>query len=69
MWLVDVRNQFVSKFENAQRRYKTNGDEHQKEQSTFKVGEYVWFRKEHIKTTRPSKRLDHHRLGPFFIVK
>jgi hypothetical protein len=69
MWLVDVWSQFLSKFEEAQKWYKTNVDEHQKVQPNFKVGDYVWLWKQHIKIIRPSKRLDHQRLGPFLIVK
>jgi formate-dependent nitrite reductase cytochrome c552 subunit len=45
MWLVDVQIQFVSKFEEAQRRYKMNVDEHQKEQPNFKVGDQVWLQR------------------------
>jgi hypothetical protein len=34
----------------------------------FAVGSQVWLSSEHIKTKRPSKKLDHRRLGPFKII-
>ena len=34
---------------------------------TFKVGDRVWLVRRHIKTTRPSRKLDHTKLGPFTI--
>jgi hypothetical protein len=30
--------------------------------------DYVWLWQQHIKTTRPLEKLDHQRLGPFFIM-
>ena len=35
---------------------------------TFNVGDRVYVDAEHIKTTRPSKGLDHKRLGPFTVI-
>jgi hypothetical protein len=35
----------------------------------FKVGDQVWLQRQHIKTTRPLKKLNHQRLCPFLIVK
>lgn len=35
----------------------------------FAEGDKVWLSSEHIRTTRPSKKLDHRRLGPFTITK
>ncbi len=54
MWLVDVRVQLVYNLQEAQKRYKENVDEHQKEQPSFKVRDQVWLWQQHIKTTRPS---------------
>jgi hypothetical protein len=48
---------------------KKNAYEHRTEQPSFKVENQAWFRQQHIKTTRPSERLDHQRISPFLIVK
>ncbi len=69
MWLANVWIQFIFNFEETQRQYKDNDDEHKKEQPSFKVGDQVWLRQQHIKTTRPLEKLDHQRLGPFLILK
>ncbi len=59
MWLVDVWAPLVSNLEKTKGQYKDNVDEHWKEQPSFKVGDQVWFRQQHIKITRPSNKLDH----------
>jgi hypothetical protein len=69
MWLTVVQTQLVFNLEETQRWYKENVDEHWKEQPSFKVEDQVWLRQQHIKTTRPLKKLNHERLSPFFIVK
>jgi hypothetical protein len=70
MWLMDVWIQLVSNLEEMQRRYKDNVNEHWKEQLSFKVKDQVWLkRRQHIKTIKPSKKLDHKKLHPFVIVK
>ena len=35
----------------------------------FKVGDSVWLNSRNIRTKRPSKKLDHHHLGPFPIIE
>jgi hypothetical protein len=36
---------------------------------TFKVGEKVWLSTRHFRTTRPSKKLDYKRTGPYAVSK
>ena len=36
---------------------------------SFKIGDKVWLSAKHIKTTRPTKKLDHRYLGPFEIIE
>ena len=36
---------------------------------TFAVGQKVWLSRKHIRTERPSSKLDHKRLGPFEIIR
>jgi len=43
VWLVNIRAQLVSNFEEAQRRYKENAYVHHKDQPNFKVENQVWF--------------------------
>jgi hypothetical protein len=59
MWLANVWVQLISNLEKTQRWYKENVDEHWKEQTNFKVENQVWLWQQHIKTTRPSKKLDY----------
>jgi hypothetical protein len=40
-----------------------------KELPPFKVGDMVWLLRKNISTTRPSRKLDYRRLGPYKIVK
>jgi len=40
-----------------------------KEAPPFKAGDSVWLMRRHIKTARPSEKLDHKRLGPFKITE
>ena len=35
----------------------------------FKVGDKVWFNAQNVTTQRPSRKLDHRRLGPYEIIK
>jgi hypothetical protein len=69
MWLVGVWFQLVSNLEKMRKWFKENVDEHQKEQPNFKVKDYVWFKWQHIKTTRPLQKLNNHRLGQFLICE
>jgi hypothetical protein len=54
---------------NAQQRYKAFADEKRLASPNFKVGEKVWLLKRHIKSKRPSEKLDYRRLGPYPIKK
>jgi hypothetical protein len=56
MWLVHVQT-----WKNAKVIQK-NVDEHWKEQPSYKVGDQVWLWRQHMKTIRPSGKLDHQRL-------
>jgi len=69
MWLVNVRTQLVSNLEEAQMWYKENVNEHWKKQLNFKVRNQVWLQWNISKTTRPSKKLNNQKQGPFLIVK
>ena len=44
-------------------------DQHRQQGPKLQVGDKVWLLRRHIKTTRPSEKLDHRKLGPFVIEK
>ena len=53
----------------AQASYKFFHDNKVQEQPKFSVGQNVWLLRRHVKTQRPSDKLDHCRLGPFPILE
>ena len=53
----------------AQLRQKQNYDKYRKPDPNLKSGELVWFLPRNVKTTRPSKKLEHKKMGPFRIIK
>ena len=53
----------------AQLRQKENYDKYRKPDSNLKSGDLVWLLPRNVKTTRPSKKLDYKKMGPFKIIK
>ena len=53
----------------AQLRQKENSNKHRKPDPNLKSGDMVWFLPRNVKTTRPSKKLDYKKMGPFKIIK
>ena len=54
---------------NTQIRQKENYDQHRKPDPSLKSGDMVGFIPSNVKTTRPSKKLDDKKMGPFKIIK
>jgi hypothetical protein len=52
----------------AQLRHKENYDQHRKPDPNLKSGDMVWLLPRNIRTTRPSKKLDYKKIGPFKIL-
>ena len=52
----------------AQLRHKENYDRHRKPDPNLKSGDMVWFLPCNVHTTRPSKKLDYKKIGPFKIL-
>jgi len=52
----------------AQERMMKQANKHRRD-VTYNVGDSVWLSTKHIKTQRPSKKLDHKWIGPFRIVR
>jgi hypothetical protein len=67
--LQRIHTQIRSNLADAQRMYKKHYDSHVKSSPLFKVGDQVWLSRKNISTTRPSRKLDVRRLGPFKIVE
>ena len=52
----------------AQLRHKEKYDCHRKPDPNLKSGDMVWFLPRNVHTTRPSKKLDYEKIGPFKIL-
>ena len=52
----------------AQQRQKDNYDRHRKPDPNLQSGDMVWLLPRNIQTTRPSKKLDYKKIGPFQIL-
>jgi len=59
-----LRNEMVA----AQLRQKEYYDLHRKPDPNLELGDMVWLLPRNIKTTRPSKKLDYKKIGPFKIL-
>ena len=46
-----------------------NADKSRKQQPHISIGDKVWLLRRHLKTHRPSDKLDYRRLGPFIVCK
>ena len=53
----------------AQQKYQGPADARRTIPPDFRVGDLVWLNAKNIKTKRPSKKLDHKRVGPFKISR
>ena len=59
-----LREEMVS----AQLRQKESYDQHRKPDPNLQSGDMVWLLPRNIKTTRPSKKLDYKKIGPYKIL-
>ena len=53
----------------AQHRQQEYADSKRQPAPAFKVGDKVWFNEQNVTTQRPSRKLDHHRLRSYEIIK
>lgn len=67
--LAQIQEELKSNMAIAAERVKYFYDKHVAEQPSFEEGSKVWLRSDNVKTTRPTKKLDHKLLGPFTVVK
>ena len=59
---------FREEMSEAQSRHKENYDQHRKPDPNLKSGDMVWFLPRNVRTTRPSRKLDYKKIGPFEIL-
>jgi len=55
--------------QHAQERYKEQHDRHVLPAPEIKVGDKVWLNRRNIRTTRPSRKFDVKRMGPFRVLE
>jgi hypothetical protein len=67
--LSDLHSYCREQVEIAQAQYQTPADRRRLPAPNLKVGDLVWLNAKNIRTKRPSKKLDHKRLGPFAIER
>jgi hypothetical protein len=66
--LDDLRTLLKLELERAQAVQVADANVHRQPAPNFEIGQKVWLLRKNIKTTRPSEKLDHKRLGPFEII-
>jgi hypothetical protein len=67
--LKDIHDHLQAEILRAQHRYQESADRRRSPAPAFKEGDKVWLNAKNIVTRRPSRKLDHRRLGPFTISK
>jgi len=65
--IISIQQDIKTNMKKAQDRYKRFADDKREEQ-TFEKGDWVLLEMTNIKTSRPSRKLDHLRYGPYQIV-
>jgi hypothetical protein len=64
-----IHEELKAKLLHAQESQARDYNCHVLEEPTFKPGQLVWLLRRNVKTTRPSDKLDHHRLGPYPVIR
>ena len=66
--LHNLQQELKTQIEKAQKRFSEHADRHRSDPPNFKIGDKVYVRAEHIRTTRPTRKLAEKYLGPFEII-
>ncbi|CDO69315.1 hypothetical protein BN946_scf184976.g34 [Trametes cinnabarina] len=66
--LEELHTELRRQIAEAQARYQVQADKHRLPAPDFRIGDLVYLKAEHIRTTRPSKKLSEKFLGPFEII-
>jgi transposase InsO family protein len=67
--LDQIHTELRAELEHAQSLQSKYYNAHHIPDPNFKEDQLVWLLRRNIKTTRPSDKLDHHRLGPYRVIK
>jgi transposase InsO family protein len=67
--LKEIHDHLKVEMAHAQARHREYANEHRTPAPIFKEGDEVWLNAKNVATERPSKKLDHRRIGPFKILK
>ena len=67
--LARLHDELRAELTEAQRRQAKYYDTRRSPEPVFKEDQLVWLLRRNIKTTRPSDKLDHRRLGPFGLAR
>ena len=67
--IVDHLGVLKAELARAQANYKKHADRHRMAAPAFQVGDKVWLLARNLKTTRPTKKLDYRRAGPYAITE
>jgi hypothetical protein len=65
----DIHSTLLDTMKTSQHRYANYYNQKVKDAPNFQIGALVWLLRKHIKTSRPSEKLDCRRLGPFKIIE
>ncbi|CDO77965.1 hypothetical protein BN946_scf184971.g15 [Trametes cinnabarina] len=66
--LEELHTELRKQIAEAQARYQVQADKHRLPAPDFRIGDLVYLKAKHIRTTRPSKKLLEKFLGPFEII-
>lgn len=66
--LNELHQELQKQLKRAQEQYTEQADRHRANPPNFSIGDPVYLRAEHIRTTRPAKKLSAKYLGPFEII-
>ena len=67
--LAEIHQQLKIQLAIAQQTYKQFADNKRQEAPHFNIGDRVWLLRKNIRTTRPTEKLDHKRIGPYEIIE
>jgi hypothetical protein len=67
--LQAIHAELKDNLQRAQERYKEQHDRHTRAPPTIAAGDKVWLNRRNIQTTRPSRKLDVKRMGPFKVLE
>lgn len=67
--MQEIKEHLQAEIGRAQARQQDQADRRRTPAPNFQVGNLVWFNAQNVVTQRPSRKLDHRRLGPYKITK